>query len=188
MEDGRLTNGKGRTVDFRNAVLVMTSNVGSAAIYELAGRDPERVRQEAQNALRATFRPEFLNRIDDIILFKPLGHEQLERIVDLQVKEVARLLAERNITIDLTSAARELVLKDGYDPAYGARPLRRSVQRLIQDPLALEILDGKILPGEHVIADVDARSGQIQFERKPAAAEPRTKKEASSAAAGRRNR
>jgi ATP-dependent Clp protease ATP-binding subunit ClpB len=188
LEDGRLTDGKGRTVDFRNAVLVMTSNVGSAAIFELAGRDPERARLEALAALRATFRPEFLNRIDDIILFKPLGHEQLERIVDLQVKEVARLLAERNITIELRQAARELVLKDGYDPAYGARPLRRSLQRLVQDPLAMEILDGKILPGDHVIADVDPRSGRIQFEHKPAAAEPRVKKEASSAAAGRRSR
>jgi ATP-dependent Clp protease ATP-binding subunit ClpB len=189
LEDGRLTDGKGRTVDFRNAVLVMTSNAGSAAIFELAGRHPERARQEAQAALRATFRPEFLNRVDDIVLFQPLGKEQLEKIVDLQTREVARLLAERSITLELTPAARELLLKDGYDPAYGARPLRRAIQRLVQDPLALEILDGKVLPGDHVVAGVDSRTGQITFERTAGeAAEPPAKKEASSATAGTRRR
>src|SRR5207302_233418 len=116
-DDGRLTDGKGRKVDFRNTVLVMTSNVGSAALFELAGKDPERARKEATEALRATFRPEFLNRIDDIVLFNPLGREQLEKIVDLQLASVSKLLAERQVRIELTPAARALVLSEGYDPA-----------------------------------------------------------------------
>ncbi len=165
LEDGRLTDGKGRTVDFRNAVLVMTSNVGSSAIFELAARDPERARKEAMEALRAAFRPEFLNRIDDIVLFNPLGKEQLEKIVDLQVAQVSKLLAERNVSIELTAAAKELVLREGYDPAYGARPLRRTVQRLVQDPLAMQILEGKVVPGEHVVVDADKRVGEIRFTR-----------------------
>ncbi|HJY85898.1 MAG TPA: ATP-dependent chaperone ClpB [Candidatus Acidoferrales bacterium] len=165
LEDGRLTDGKGRTVDFRNTVLVMTSNVGSTAIFELAGRDTERARQQAMEALRATFRPEFLNRIDDIVLFNPLGKEQLEKIVELQLAAVAKLLAERNIRLELTPAAREQLLREGYDPAYGARPLRRTIQRLVQDPLAAKILDGSVLPGEHVIVDWDRRRGEMKIER-----------------------
>jgi ATP-dependent Clp protease ATP-binding subunit ClpB len=165
LEDGRLTDGKGRTVDFRNAVLVMTSNAGSAAIFELATRDPERARQQALDALRAAFRPEFLNRVDDIVLFNPLGKDQLEKIVDLQLVAVSKMLQERSITIELTAAARDLLLREGYDPAYGARPLRRTVQRLVQDPLAMQILDGSILPGAHVVVDADRRSGQMKFER-----------------------
>ena len=163
LEDGRLTDGKGRKVDFRNTVLVMTSNVGSAALFELVGNDPERARREAMEALRATFRPEFLNRIDDIVIFNPLGREQLEKIVDLQLTSVSKLLAERQVRIELTPAARALILAEGYDPAYGARPLRRTVQRLIQDPLALEILDGRVLPGD--VIRVDASGGKIKFER-----------------------
>jgi len=166
LEDGRLTDGKGRTIDFRNAVLVMTSNVGSGALFELAGRDPERARQQALEALRATFHPEFLNRIDDIVLFQPLGTKQLEKILELQLVAVSKLLAERNVTLELTAAARELLLREGYDPAYGARPLRRTVQRLVQDPLALRLLDGKVLPGEHLLVDADQASGQMKFERK----------------------
>jgi ATP-dependent Clp protease ATP-binding subunit ClpB len=165
LEDGRLTDGKGRTVDFRNTVLVMTSNVGSGALFELAGRDPDRARQQALEALRRTFRPEFLNRIDDIVLFSPLGKEQLRRILELQLAEVSKRLAERNVRIELTAAARELLLQEGYDPAYGARPLRRTIQRLIQDPLALRFLEGSVLPGDHVIVDADLRLGQMKFER-----------------------
>src|SRR5689334_21783801 len=139
LEDGRLTDGKGRTVDFRNTVLVMTSNVGSAAIFELAHVEPERARKEAMEALRAAFRPEFINRIDEIVIFNPLGKEQLGKIVGLLLKNVEALLAERQITLELKPAAEELLLHEGYDPAYGARPLRRTIQRLIQDPLALQI-------------------------------------------------
>jgi ATP-dependent Clp protease ATP-binding subunit ClpB len=184
LEDGRLTDGKGRKVDFRNTVLVMTSNVGSAALFELGDKDPERARKEATEALRATFRPEFLNRVDDIVFFNPLGREQLEKIVDLQVAAVSKLLAERQVRIELTSAARALILSEGYDPAYGARPLRRTVQRLIQDPLALEILEGKILPGD--LIRVDAANGKMRFEH----AEPKATEaaEPAAAAAGRGSR
>jgi ATP-dependent Clp protease ATP-binding subunit ClpB len=184
LEDGRLTDGKGRKVDFHNMVAVMTSNVGSAALFELGDKDPERARKEATEALRATFRPEFLNRVDDIVFFNPLGREQLEKIVDLQVAAVSKLLAERQVRIELTSAARTLILSEGYDPAYGARPLRRTVQRLIQDPLALEILEGKILPGD--LIRVDAANGKMKFER----AEPKATgaREPAAAAAGRSSR
>jgi ATP-dependent Clp protease ATP-binding subunit ClpB len=179
LEDGRLTDGKGRKVDFRNTVLVMTSNVGSAALFELADKDPERARKEATEALRATFRPEFLNRIDDIVLFNPLGREQLEKIVDLQLASVSKLLAERQVRIELTPAARDLVLAEGYDPAYGARPLRRTVQRLVQNPLAKQILEGKVLPGD--VIRIDAPGGEMKFERVPAD-EPKAKEPAAAAA------
>ena len=174
LEDGRLTDGKGRTVDFRNSVLVMTSNVGSAAIFELAHRDPERARKEALEALRAAFRPEFINRIDEIVIFNPLGREHLDRIVDLLLRNVEQLLAERRITLELTPAAKELLVREGYDPAFGARPLRRTIQRMVQDPLALQILEGKVLPGDHLRVDREPKKDVLRFERassaKPAAA------------------
>jgi ATP-dependent Clp protease ATP-binding subunit ClpB len=165
LEDGRLTDGKGRTVDFRNTVLVMTSNVGSTAIFDLAHRDPERARKEAMEALRAAFRPEFINRIDEIVIFNPLGKEHLERIVDLLLRSVDKLLAERRITLELTPAAKELLVREGHDPAYGARPLRRTIQRMIQDPLALQILEGKVLPGDRVRVDRDGQKDAMRFER-----------------------
>ncbi len=185
LEDGRLTDGKGRTVDFCNAVLVMTSNVGSTAIFEMHECDAEGTRKQAMDALRAAFRPEFLNRIDDIVIFNPLGKEQLQTIVELLLAQVAKRLAERNVTLELTAAARELVLREGYDPAYGARPLRRTIQRLVQDPLALEILDGKVLPGDHVVADADRRSGRMTFKRAPAHRDAAKGAEAETAAVGR---
>jgi ATP-dependent Clp protease ATP-binding subunit ClpB len=155
----------------------MTSNVGSTAIFELAGKDPERARKEAMEALRQSFRPEFINRIDEIVIFNPLGKEQLGRIVQLLLKDVERLLAERQITLEITPAATELILAEGYDPAYGARPLRRAIQRLIQDPLALQILEGAILPGDHVRVDRDGKKDAMRFERvqakKPVAAATR---------------
>ena len=174
LEDGRLTDGKGRTVDFRNTVLVMTSNVGSTAIFELAGRDPERARKEAMEALRQSFRPEFINRIDEIVIFNPLGTEQLERIVHLLLRDVEGLLAERQITLEIAPRATELILREGYDPAYGARPLRRAIQRLVQDPLAMQILGGAVLPGDRVRVDRDGSKDAMRFERvqpkKPAVA------------------
>src|SRR5262249_25510219 len=136
LEDGRLTDSRGRVVDFRNTVLVMTSNVGSGALSAGASNNPEFVRKQAFEALRAVFRPEFLNRIDDIVVFGSLGREQLTRIVDLQLSQLTRKLAERQITIELSASARDLLFREGYDPDYGARPLRRAIQRLIQDPLA----------------------------------------------------
>jgi ATP-dependent Clp protease ATP-binding subunit ClpB len=173
LEDGRLTDGKGRTVDFRNTVLVMTSNVGSSAIFELSSKDPELARKEAMEALRAVFRPEFINRIDEIVIFNPLGKDQLERIVVLLLKDVERLLEERKITLELSPAANALLLSEGFDPAYGARPLRRTIQRMIQDPLALQILQGTVLPGDHVRVDRDGKKDTMRFERvqaKPPAA------------------
>src|SRR5580658_4174523 len=163
LEDGRLTDGKGRTVDFRNTVIIMTSNVGSAAIFEMAEKDPKKARAQAMEALRAIFRPEFLNRVDDIVMFLPLGKKQLERIVDLQIQLVEKQVASRHIKLRLSEAARELILKEGYDPAYGARPLRRAIQRLIQDPLAMQMLGGEIAPGDEVLADADPGADKIKF-------------------------
>ena len=165
LEDGRLTDGKGRTVDFRNTVVVMTSNAGSSAIFELAATDPKRARAEAMDALGHIFRPEFLNRVDDIVIFLPLGKEQLDHIVDLQLAQVARLLEDKHVSLQLSPAARALLLREGYDAAYGARPLRRAIQRLVQDPLAMDILDGKILPGDSVLVDADAKTDEMCFER-----------------------
>jgi ATP-dependent Clp protease ATP-binding subunit ClpB len=161
LDDGRLTDGKGRTVDFRNTVIIMTSNVGSTAIFELAEKDPKKAREEALAALREIFRPEFLNRIDDIVMFRPLGKDQIDRIVDLQMQHVMKLLAERQITLKLTPSARALLFREGYDPAYGARPMKRAIQRLIQDSLALRILEGEIHPGDEVL--VDAKGEEMKF-------------------------
>jgi ATP-dependent Clp protease ATP-binding subunit ClpB len=170
LEDGRLTDGKGRTVDFRNAVIIMTSNAGSASIYELADEDPKKARDEAMAALRQIFRPEFLNRIDDIVIFQPLGKEQIGRIVELQMRRVVKLLAERKVTLHLTPAAKTLLFSEGYDPAYGARPMKRAIQRLIQDPLAMKILDGEVKPGDDVVVDADAKTGEMKFRRETAKA------------------
>jgi ATP-dependent Clp protease ATP-binding subunit ClpB len=165
LEDGRLTDGKGRTVDFRNAVIIMTSNVGSMAIFELADKDPKKAREEAMSALRELFRPEFLNRIDDIIIFKPLGKDQIDTIVDLQMQHVTKRLAERQITLHVTAAAKALLFREGYDPAYGARPMKRAIQKLIQDPLALRILDGAVHNGDEVLVDADQKTGEMTFKR-----------------------
>jgi ATP-dependent Clp protease ATP-binding subunit ClpB len=163
LEDGRLTDGKGRTVDFRNAVIIMTSNVGSTAIFELAEKDPKKARDEAMAALRELFRPEFLNRIDDIVLFRPLGKDQIERIIELQMQHLVKLLAEKQLTLSLTPAAKTLLFREGYDPAYGARPMKRAIQKLIQDPMAMKILDGEVTPGDQVIVDADPKTGEMAF-------------------------
>jgi ATP-dependent Clp protease ATP-binding subunit ClpB len=170
LEDGRLTDGKGRTVDFRNAVIIMTSNVGSTAIFELADKDPKKAREEAMSALRELFRPEFLNRIDDIVLFKPLGKSQIDLIVDMQMQHVLRLLQERQITLRLTPKAKELLFREGFDPAFGARPMKRAIQKLIQDPLALKILDGAVRSGDHIQVDADAATGEMTFKQDAAKA------------------
>jgi ATP-dependent Clp protease ATP-binding subunit ClpB len=170
LEDGRLTDGKGRTVDFRNTVIIMTSNVGSTAIFELAAKDPKKAREAAMGALRELFRPEFLNRIDDIVMFLPLGKEQIERIIELQLENLKKRLAERQVVIELKPAAKTLLFREGYDPAYGARPMKRAIQRLIQDPLALRILDGEVLPGDTVVVDADPGSEEVKFTRRAAKA------------------
>jgi ATP-dependent Clp protease ATP-binding subunit ClpB len=163
LDEGRLTDGKGRTVDFRNAVIIMTSNVGSAAIFELAEKDPKKAREQAMAALRELFRPEFLNRVDDIVLFRPLGKDQIEHIVELQMRHVMKLLGARQVTLKLTAGAKKLLFSEGYDPEYGARPMKRAIQRLIQDPLALKILDGEVRPGDEVVIDTDSKGEQMKF-------------------------
>ncbi|MCI0349313.1 MAG: ATP-dependent chaperone ClpB [Acidobacteriales bacterium] len=166
MDDGRLTDGKGRTVDFKNTVIIMTSNIGAQYLQSVTLDNPEvfaRASEQVMEALRAQFKPEFLNRVDDIILFNPLGKEQLTKIVELRLADVRRLLADRHVTIELTDKARELLFTEGYDPAFGARPLKRAIQRLIQDPLALKILDGEVQQGDHVVIDADKREHRMVF-------------------------
>jgi ATP-dependent Clp protease ATP-binding subunit ClpB len=166
LDDGRLTDGKGRTVDFKNTVIIMTSNIGTAWIQESGAQNRSAMEKRVLEALRSTFKPEFLNRIDDIIIFNPLGKDEISRIVDIQLKRLRALLAGKNITLSLTPAAKELVLEAGYDPAYGARPLKRALQQLIQDPLALKILDGEFLPGDKVVADAEPREKTMRFSKR----------------------
>ena len=151
LDDGRLTDGQGRTVDFRNTVIIMTSNVGSQYILDVAGTDEE-VERRVMTAMRQQFRPEFLNRVDEIVIFHSLSADHLEGIAEIQLERLRALLADRDITLELTDEAKALIVQDGYDPAYGARPLKRAIQRTVADPLALEILDGRVGSGDHVIA------------------------------------
>ncbi|MBI3178616.1 MAG: AAA family ATPase, partial [Deltaproteobacteria bacterium] len=154
LEDGRLTDGHGRTVDFRNAVLIMTSNVGSDVIQQLAGRDEERMREQAMDALRRQFRPEFLNRIDDVVIFHALGREQIAQILELQLHHLRALLAEKQITLQLTDSAAAKLAEQGYDAVFGARPLKRTLQRELHNPLASAILAGRFVQGDQVLVDV----------------------------------
>jgi ATP-dependent Clp protease ATP-binding subunit ClpB len=163
LDDGRLTDSQGRTVDFRNAVIIMTSNLGSPYILEHTGDDWSGTEAHVMAELRRSFRPEFLNRIDDVVVFRPLGETDLARIVELQLRRVEQLLADRRLTLELTDAAKELVARDGYDPAFGARPLKRSLQRLIQNPLALRLLEEELPPGSTIVADVAEDGSGMQF-------------------------
>jgi ATP-dependent Clp protease ATP-binding subunit ClpB len=159
LDDGRLTDSQGRTVDFRNSVIIMTSNVGSHFILEHAGGDWALVETQVMLDLRKQFKPEFLNRVDDIIIFRPLGTEQIEKIVEIQLKKLDRLLAEKKITIDVTPEAKQIIAEEGYDPAYGARPLKRTIQRLLQNPLALAVLEGRFMDGDRVVVRPDGKGG-----------------------------
>jgi ATP-dependent Clp protease ATP-binding subunit ClpB len=166
MDDGRLTDGKGRKVDFKNTVIIMTSNLGSAYLQSENIRDAEafeHASKQVMEALHGHFKPEFLNRVDDIIIFHPLGKEQLVKIVELRLEDLRRLLADRKISLELTDAAKELLFTEGYDPNFGARPLKRAIQKLVQDPLAMKILDGAVLHGDHVIVDADKKAGKMTF-------------------------
>ena len=160
LDDGRLTDGHGRTVDFKNTVVIMTSNVGSQWIRDLVG-DEEAMRKRVMEALQARFRPEFLNRLDDVILFHSLTQEHLVQIVDIQLERLRRLLSDRKIEVVLSDAAKVALATNGYDPAYGARPLKRAIQRELQDPLALAILQGQFGEGDTV--HVDARNGELEL-------------------------
>jgi len=167
MDDGRLTDSKGRTVDFKNTVLIMTSNLGAAFLSTESlktDHDFDMARESVMRMLREHFRPEFLNRVDDMVIFRPLGHAQLEQILELRLNEIRKLLEDRQISFELTPAAQELVLASGADVAYGARPLKRALQRMVQDPLAMKILDGEVLHGSHVRIDADRNSNQLRFE------------------------
>src|SRR5262249_2852080 len=154
LDDGRATDGQGRTVDFKNTVLIMTSNIGSQYITELAGKDDTEMEKRVFDALRAHFRPEFLNRVDEIIIFHSLKEKQIEKIVDIQLARLDKLLAERKLALKLTEAAKRLIAEHGYDPVYGARPLKRAIQKYLQDPLALRLLVGEFKDGDQIIADV----------------------------------
>jgi ATP-dependent Clp protease ATP-binding subunit ClpB len=162
LDDGRLTDGHGRTVDFRNTVVIMTSNMGSHFFREL--EDRERVRQLVLETVRQTLRPEFLNRIDEIVIFNPLGRGEIAAIVDIQTRHLTKRLEDKRIALELTPAAKALLAREGYDPVYGARPLKRTIQRLVQDPLALKLLEGEFSEGDTVV--VDAADGAITFAKR----------------------
>jgi len=168
LDDGRLTDSKGRTVDFKNTVVIMTSNLGSASITERSmaegGEIDEGTRRIVMDALREHFRPEFLNRIDEIIFFHALGREHMKQIIDIQLGGLTRRLAERKISVELNDAARDYLVREGYDPAYGARPLKRAIQRFVLDPLALRVLEGDFREGDTVV--VDATQGGLVFDKK----------------------
>jgi ATP-dependent Clp protease ATP-binding subunit ClpB len=167
MDDGRLTDAKGRTVDFKNTVLIMTSNLGANLLMGdtlKSDHDFDMARESVMRVLREHFRPEFLNRVDDMVIFRPLGAAQLSKILDLRLNEVSKLLEDRQISLELTEPARQLILAAGSDAAYGARPLKRALQRMVQDPLAIKILSGEVMHGAHVRIDVDRKTNQLHFE------------------------
>jgi ATP-dependent Clp protease ATP-binding subunit ClpB len=166
LEDGRLTDGQGRTVDFRNSVIIMTSNIGSEWIQELGGRDDDEMRRRVTEALRSRFRPEFLNRVDEIIVFRTLTEEDIKHIVDIQLKRLRARLSERKIGVELTEEARDLLARMGYDPLYGARPLKRLMQRTIENPLASQVLRGIYIEGD--TARVDVQDGEFVLTKKGA--------------------
>ena len=173
LDDGRLTDSQGRTVDCRNTVIIMTSNIGSQFILERGTADWAEVESHVLGALRQTFKPEFLNRVDDVIIFKPLTMEQIEEIIEIQLHHLERLLAERKLTIELTPEAKRFLAEEGFDPAFGARPLKRAIQRYVQNPLAMSVLEGKFNEGDRVLVTrAPGEGGQLVFERvEPVAAE-----------------
>jgi len=164
LDDGRLTDGQGRTVDFRNTILILTSNLGSTLIAE-AGLDGPGVRDAVMAVVRSHFKPEFVNRLDDVVVFASLGSEELAAIVDIQIDVLARRLAARRLTLEVTAAAREWLALGGFDPMYGARPLRRLVQSAIGDQLARGLLAGKIRDGDTVVVDVDPGADALSVRR-----------------------
>ncbi len=164
LDDGRLTDGHGRTVDFRNTVIIMTSNLGSHIFRE--EERPERARPLILELLRQTLRPEFLNRIDEVVVFRPLGREEIAAIVGIQTRHLLKRLADRRIALEVTPAAEALLAREGFDPTYGARPLKRTIQKMVQDPLAMSLLEGEFTEGDAVVADADG--DEIVFRKRPA--------------------
>jgi ATP-dependent Clp protease ATP-binding subunit ClpB len=167
LDDGRLTDGQGRTVDFKNTVIVMTSNIGSQQIMELTAKSAEEWEIEAavRDMLKNHFRPEFLNRVDETIVFHPLGKEQLTRIVDVQLDHLRKRLQSRNLKFEIAESAKKLLAEEGYDPAYGARPLRRVIQQRIENPLASRILKGEFAEGDTIRVDVDKAKHDFTFSK-----------------------
>jgi ATP-dependent Clp protease ATP-binding subunit ClpB len=165
LDDGRLTDGQGRTVDFKNTIVIMTSNIGSPRILDYRGAfqgvEFDMMKDAVLEELRRHFRPEFLNRVDDIIVFHALSEEHLMKIVDIQLEDLRRRLAERKITLDLTDAAKEHLVRSGYDPKYGARPLKRAIQREVETPLARRLVAREVRDGQTVV--VDSHRGQLTF-------------------------
>jgi ATP-dependent Clp protease ATP-binding subunit ClpB len=166
LDDGRLTDSQGHVVDFKNTVIIMTSNIGSQFLLDAADRAG--AERQVMDLLRQTFRPEFLNRVDEVIMFHPLTKTDLAAIVDLQLAHVSRLLADRHLGLEVTEVAQEALIEEGYDPVYGARPLKRVIQARIQNPLAMAVLEGKYGDGDTV--RVDHTAGGYEFVRVPAAA------------------
>ncbi len=173
LDDGRLTDGQGRTVSFKNTVIVMTSNIGTGMVekssigFSVHGKDKqgEDTRKRLLETLRHSFRPEFLNRVDDIIVFNTLTREHLAQIVTIQLANVGKLLKDRKLKLEVTEAARDLIISEGYDPQYGARPMRRAIQRLVQDPLALKLIGGEFGEGDTILVDVGGEGGELRFTR-----------------------
>jgi len=176
MDDGVLTDAQGRRVDFRNTVLIMTSNIGSKLITDRTtlgfGRGSEQgrlsyeeIRQRVMSEVKELFRPEFLNRLDDIIVFQPLAEKEVEAIADLMIKELEERLAEREIHIQITPDAKKILIEKGFDAKYGARPLRRTIERLVENPISDKILEGEFTKGDLIV--IRARDGQLKLERKP---------------------
>lgn len=163
LDDGRLTDGHGRTVDFKNTVIIMTSNIGSQWIVDLGEKDYEEMRRRVMDAVKAHFKPEFLNRIDELVIFHGLGIEEIKAIVEIQMKKLQQRLLERRIQFSMTEKAKEWLSKEGFDPAYGARPLKRVIQKEIQDQLAMKILEGKFKEGDTITADMDGKKGELVF-------------------------
>ena len=172
LDDGRMTDGQGNVVDFRNTVLIMTSNLGTEYVkkggtlgflQQKADDEEREAHDKIEKALKGAFRPEFLNRIDEIIMFSPLSLEEMEQIVDLQMKEVQERLSEHDITVELTESARKWLAKEGYDPAFGARPLQRAIQKYVESPLSVELLAGKFKDGATVEVDVDKKEDKLTF-------------------------
>jgi ATP-dependent Clp protease ATP-binding subunit ClpB len=172
LDDGRLTDGKGRTVDFRNTVVIMTSNVGSDLIQEASrrGEDDERLKDKLMDVLRHTFRPEFLNRVDETVVFKSLGKGEIEKIVEIQLKDLRKRLAERKLQLEVTPEAKALLAERGYDPVFGARPLKRTIQRMIENPLAVEVLAGRFQEGDTIVVEPDGETFRFRKEAPAAVA------------------
>lgn len=168
LDDGRMTDGQGRTVDFKNAVIIMTSNLGTELIFQDNNVDQNEVRSMVNQELRARFRPEFLNRIDEILIFQPLEPDHILSIVDIQLEGIGERLKERRISLEVSAEARRALAEEGYDPVFGARPLRRTIQRRVLDPLAVQLLEGQFLDGS--LIRVDFREGSYVFEGAPTVA------------------